>query len=104
MDPGKAPNMTSVGDDSKFHEQNSHIAAECRELRKALHELTDKGQIYRFLKRGSRSLHKERDPTCVEPREKECSTEIVATIADGYTKGITWAKHRRPRCEGRSRS
>ncbi|KAJ8434598.1 LOW QUALITY PROTEIN: hypothetical protein Cgig2_025024 [Carnegiea gigantea] len=29
----------------EFHEQNGHTTTECRELRKALHELADKGQI-----------------------------------------------------------
>ncbi|KAJ8427765.1 hypothetical protein Cgig2_024309 [Carnegiea gigantea] len=36
----------------EFHEQNGYTTAECRELRKALHELADKGQINCFLKRG----------------------------------------------------
>lgn len=36
----------------KFQEQNSYTTAECRELKKALHELADKGHIDRFLKRG----------------------------------------------------
>ncbi|KAJ8434115.1 hypothetical protein Cgig2_024233 [Carnegiea gigantea] len=33
-----------------------YITNECRELKKALHELPDKGQIDRFLKRGPRFL------------------------------------------------
>ncbi|KAJ8420799.1 hypothetical protein Cgig2_015787 [Carnegiea gigantea] len=36
----------------EFHKQNRHTTAECRELRNTLHELADKGQIGRFLKRG----------------------------------------------------
>ncbi|KAJ8427405.1 LOW QUALITY PROTEIN: hypothetical protein Cgig2_030699 [Carnegiea gigantea] len=72
----------------EFHEQNDHTTVECSELEKALHELTDKGQIYHFLKKGPRFLHKERDLERVEPREEECSTEIVATITDGHAKGI----------------
>ncbi|KAJ8435295.1 hypothetical protein Cgig2_026387 [Carnegiea gigantea] len=55
-----------------------------------LHELTDKGQIDRFLKRGPRSLHKGCDTACTESRE-ECSTEILAIIVGGYAEGITRA-------------
>jgi len=51
----------------------------------------DKGQIDHFLKRGSGSLHKNRDLARKEPREEECSTKIVATITGGYTKGISRA-------------
>ncbi|KAJ8426727.1 hypothetical protein Cgig2_011548 [Carnegiea gigantea] len=47
----------------KFHEQNGHTTTKCRELRMALHELPDKGQIDRFLKRGPRFLRKEHEPT-----------------------------------------
>ncbi|KAJ8420878.1 hypothetical protein Cgig2_027206 [Carnegiea gigantea] len=74
----------------ELHEQNGHTIAECRELKKALHELTDKGQIDRFLKRGPRSLHKGCDTACTESRE-ECSTEILAIIVGGYAEGITRA-------------
>ncbi|KAJ8424904.1 hypothetical protein Cgig2_007629 [Carnegiea gigantea] len=40
----------------EFHEQSGHTTTECRELKKALYELANKGQIYRFLKRGPRLL------------------------------------------------
>jgi len=29
----------------EFHEQSGHTTTECRELKKALHELADKGQM-----------------------------------------------------------
>ncbi|KAJ8446294.1 hypothetical protein Cgig2_005825 [Carnegiea gigantea] len=66
-----------------------HTIAECRELRNTLHELADKGQINRFLKKGPRFLQKEHEPARPEPRDEECSMEIVATIAGGYVEGIT---------------
>ncbi|KAJ8419455.1 hypothetical protein Cgig2_005788 [Carnegiea gigantea] len=69
----------------EFHGQNEHTTAGCRGLRKALHELVDKGSIDHFLKRGSWFLQKEREPTRPEPHEKEYSTKMVATIASGYT-------------------
>jgi len=74
---------------SEFHEQNGHTTAECQELRKSLHELEDKGQIDRFLKRGPRFFRKDDEPAWPEPRDDECSTEIVATIAGGYAEDIT---------------
>ncbi|KAJ8423078.1 hypothetical protein Cgig2_003584 [Carnegiea gigantea] len=62
---------------------------ECRELKKALHELAHKGQIDRFLKRGPRFLRREQEPAQPQPRHEECSMEVVATIARGYAEGIT---------------
>ncbi|KAJ8443343.1 hypothetical protein Cgig2_015824 [Carnegiea gigantea] len=43
----------------EFHEQSGHTTTECQELKKALYELADKGQIDRFLKRGPRFLRRE---------------------------------------------
>ncbi|KAJ8421202.1 LOW QUALITY PROTEIN: hypothetical protein Cgig2_002636 [Carnegiea gigantea] len=40
------------------------------------------------VERGPQALPKQCDPVHEEPREEECSTEIVATIAYGYAKGI----------------
>ncbi|KAJ8435836.1 hypothetical protein Cgig2_003859 [Carnegiea gigantea] len=73
----------------EIHEQNEHTIAECWELRKALYELADKEQIDRFLEKGSRFLHREREATQSQPREEECSIEVVTTIAGGYAKGMT---------------
>jgi len=75
----------------EFHEQSGHTTAECRELKKALHELADKGRVGRFLKRGPQFLRQEREPVHLEPQKEECSMEIVATITDGYAEGITWS-------------
>ncbi|KAJ8439412.1 LOW QUALITY PROTEIN: hypothetical protein Cgig2_001752 [Carnegiea gigantea] len=47
-----APKPQNARKHCEFHEQHGHTIAECRELRKALHELADKGQIDRFLKQG----------------------------------------------------
>ncbi|KAJ8437850.1 LOW QUALITY PROTEIN: hypothetical protein Cgig2_000404 [Carnegiea gigantea] len=68
----------------EFHEQNEHPTTKCRELRKSLHELADKGQIDRFLKRGPRLLRQEQTLAPPPPQDKECSTEVVDTIAGGY--------------------
>ncbi|KAJ8435963.1 hypothetical protein Cgig2_017501 [Carnegiea gigantea] len=81
----------STGVDAR-QEQNSHTTVEWRKLKKALHELIDTRQIDRSLKRGPRFLHKERNPAHLEPREEECSIEIVATITGSYAEGITWGK------------
>ncbi|KAJ8445626.1 hypothetical protein Cgig2_018567 [Carnegiea gigantea] len=73
----------------EFHEQSGHTTTGCRELKKALHELEDKGQIDRFLKRGPRFLRREQEPAQPQPWEEECSTEVVAIIAGGHAKGMT---------------
>ncbi|KAJ8428580.1 hypothetical protein Cgig2_031374 [Carnegiea gigantea] len=49
----------------EFYEQKVPTTAECRKLRKALHELADRGQIDLFLKRGPRFLREERKPVPV---------------------------------------
>ncbi|KAJ8435892.1 hypothetical protein Cgig2_010925 [Carnegiea gigantea] len=68
----------------EFHEQNGHTTAECRELRKTLHELVDRGQINHFLKRGPCFLQSECEPARPELRDEECSTKVVPTITEGY--------------------
>ncbi|KAJ8420507.1 LOW QUALITY PROTEIN: hypothetical protein Cgig2_015271 [Carnegiea gigantea] len=73
----------------EFHEQSGHTTTEYRELKKALHELADKGQIDRFLRKGPRFLRREPEPAQPQPRDEECSTEIMAMIVGGYEEGIT---------------
>ncbi|KAJ8427753.1 hypothetical protein Cgig2_008557 [Carnegiea gigantea] len=74
----------------EFHEQSRHTTTECRELKKALHELANKGQIDRFLKKGPLFLRQEQAPAPPPPREEECSTKVMATIVGGYREEITW--------------
>ncbi|KAJ8427828.1 hypothetical protein Cgig2_001639 [Carnegiea gigantea] len=74
---------------TKALKRKGHTTAKCRELRKALHELADKGQIGRFLKKGPHFLLEEHEPVQPEPWDEECSMEIVATIARGYVEDIT---------------
>ncbi|KAJ8420399.1 hypothetical protein Cgig2_013886 [Carnegiea gigantea] len=66
----------------EFHEQSGHTTTECRELKKALNELADRGQINQFLKRAHDSFDKSRHLLC--PRRRM----IVATIAGGYVEEI----------------
>ncbi|KAJ8425914.1 LOW QUALITY PROTEIN: hypothetical protein Cgig2_033855 [Carnegiea gigantea] len=70
----------------EFYEQNGYTTTECRELKKALHELPDKGQIDHFLKRGPRFLCREQEPAQPQPRDEEFSMEVVATIAGDYAE------------------
>ncbi|KAJ8439294.1 hypothetical protein Cgig2_018071 [Carnegiea gigantea] len=83
-----APKLHDTQKHYEFHEQNSHTTDKWRELKKALHVLTDTGQIDQFLKRGPQFLRKELNLEHTEPQE-ECSIEIVAAIVSGYAKGIT---------------
>ncbi|KAJ8449175.1 hypothetical protein Cgig2_027177 [Carnegiea gigantea] len=48
------PKPQNVRKCCEFHEQSGHTTTKCRELKKALRKLADKGMIDRFLKRGSR--------------------------------------------------
>ncbi|KAJ8433474.1 hypothetical protein Cgig2_020646 [Carnegiea gigantea] len=64
----------------EFCEQNSHTIAESQELKKALHEHTNRGQIDHFLKHGARAFGIGKEKTH-ESSQEECSTEIVASIA-----------------------
>jgi len=67
------PRPRNVRKYCEFHKQNWYTTSECRELKKPLHELADKGQIDRFLKKGSHFLHGEREPAQPQPWDKECS-------------------------------
>ncbi|KAJ8427496.1 hypothetical protein Cgig2_028167 [Carnegiea gigantea] len=73
----------------EFYEQNGHTTTECRELKKGLHELADKGRIDRFLKRGPHFLRREQEPAQPQQQDEECLAEVVAIIAGGYAEGMT---------------
>ena len=83
------PKLQNARKYCEFHDRSGHTTTECRELKKALHELADKGKIDRFLKRGRRYLRQEQEPAQAQPQDEECSMEVMATVAGGYTKGIT---------------
>ncbi|KAJ8427675.1 hypothetical protein Cgig2_016768 [Carnegiea gigantea] len=91
-----APGVPLAKGTFSSHEQNGHTTFECRELRKSLHELANKWQIDRFLKWGPRFLRKDHKPIRPEPRDKECSTEIVATVIGRGSPGL----HGRLSCGG----
>ncbi|KAJ8428104.1 hypothetical protein Cgig2_025446 [Carnegiea gigantea] len=56
------PKLQNARKYCEFHEQCRHTTTECQELKKALHKLVAKGQIDRFLKRGSQFLRREQKP------------------------------------------
>ncbi|KAJ8422474.1 hypothetical protein Cgig2_016076 [Carnegiea gigantea] len=56
----------------------------CRALKKALRELTDKGEIDHFLRHGGNAK-------AHESTLNECPPKTVATIARGYAEGISYA-------------
>ncbi|KAJ8441775.1 hypothetical protein Cgig2_009021 [Carnegiea gigantea] len=64
----------------EFYEQNGHTTIECRELKKALHELADKG-----------AFRKDPVRACEEPQEEKCSIEIMAKITGEHVEGISCA-------------
>ena len=71
----------------ELHEQHGHTTAGCRELRKALHDLANKGQIDFFLKRGPHFLQKEREPAQPDPETRvlyRTSSHHCRRICRGY--------------------
>ncbi|KAJ8436368.1 hypothetical protein Cgig2_017164 [Carnegiea gigantea] len=79
--PAKRP------ENCEFHDQNGHTTTECRELKKALNKLIDKGQTNRFLRRGSRFLR------------KECNHDVMALLPSPQKAGLM-GHHRRRNVEG----
>ncbi|KAJ8431790.1 hypothetical protein Cgig2_027958 [Carnegiea gigantea] len=80
---GRSARGTTTGSTTASAPYSGHSTIECRELKKALHELANKGQIDRFLKRGLWNL--------VRPRHgmRNVPPEVVATIVGGYVEEIT---------------
>ncbi|KAJ8427750.1 hypothetical protein Cgig2_008554 [Carnegiea gigantea] len=87
----------------EFHEQNWYTTTKCRELKKALHALVDKGQI----DWPTLPLWRTR-ATQPQPWDEDCSTEVAPTIAGGCTEGPSssgvpprlpgvWSPHLHPR-------
>ncbi|KAJ8424650.1 hypothetical protein Cgig2_016919 [Carnegiea gigantea] len=87
----------------KFHEQSGHTTTECRELKKAHHELADKVQIDLFLKRGPRMI---RLPVHFGDKTKSKSLEVDVLVVDVPTtyNVILWLptlhKKRKERARG----
>ncbi|KAJ8443428.1 hypothetical protein Cgig2_026215 [Carnegiea gigantea] len=71
---------------TKRGRESGHTTTERQELKKALHELVDKGQICRFLKKGPRFLRREQEPAPPLPRDEERSTEVVEVNPTGMIR------------------
>ncbi|KAJ8451982.1 hypothetical protein Cgig2_016563 [Carnegiea gigantea] len=69
--------------------ESRHTTTKCRELKKALYELAEKGQIDRLLKKGPRFFRREQEPAQPQAQDEECLMEVVATITRGYVKGMS---------------
>ena len=52
------PKLYNAGKYWEFHKRNGHTVAKCRELKKALYELANKGHVDHFVKRDSRVFNK----------------------------------------------
>ncbi|KAJ8445072.1 hypothetical protein Cgig2_022592 [Carnegiea gigantea] len=67
---------------------SGHTTTECRELKKALHEFTDKGQIDRFLKKGPRFFRREPEPVLTTEQRPHIT---VPTMVFGGKKAPRYA-------------
>ncbi|KAJ8422438.1 hypothetical protein Cgig2_019155 [Carnegiea gigantea] len=67
----------------EFHKRSGQTTTERRELKKALHELADKRPWF---------LRREQEFVQPQLRDKECSTEVMATITGGYNAQLRSAQ------------
>ncbi|KAJ8437473.1 hypothetical protein Cgig2_002974 [Carnegiea gigantea] len=70
---------------AKFREKNKcwHTTSECRELKKALHELVNQGQLNHFLTRGGSEDRSRHDPKGKKDNDVNPNTKIITTIIGG---------------------
>ena len=66
----------------EYHEDHGHTTAECRELKKALHELADQGQLNHFLKKGDGD-HNRCNLEEKKDNDADRNIEIIAIIIGG---------------------
>ncbi|KAJ8429923.1 hypothetical protein Cgig2_021758 [Carnegiea gigantea] len=67
----------------KYHKNFRNTTYECRELKKALHELAILGQLNHFLRRGRGVDRNRHDPVGKKHNGDDCNTEIITTIIRG---------------------
>jgi len=68
----------------EYHEDCNHTTSECRELKKALHEMADRGQLNRFVQHGSRPNPNKSEASRKKQRDTDQDTEVIATISGGF--------------------
>jgi len=66
-----------------YHEDCGHTTSECRELKKALHEMADRGQLGRFLQHGKGTGPNRQMVSQKKQQENDQGTEVIATITGG---------------------
>ncbi|KAJ8440006.1 hypothetical protein Cgig2_022688 [Carnegiea gigantea] len=64
----------------KYYEDHRHTTVDYSELKKALHELADQGQLNRFLKKGGGGDHKRRNLKGKKDNDADHNTKIITTI------------------------
>ena len=93
------PKFKNKNKDYEYHEDQGHTTTECRELKKALHELANRGQLNCFLKKGEDGDHNRCNREGKKDNDADRNTKIIATIirgidgkelSIGYQKAQIW--------------
>ena len=67
----------------EYHENFMHTTSKFREVKKALNELADRGQLNCFLKQGKGADQSHRDLKAKENDNSDRNTKILVTIIGG---------------------
>ncbi|KAJ8441784.1 hypothetical protein Cgig2_009030 [Carnegiea gigantea] len=99
---GQTAKSTTTSIPYATHSRRTAWLKEQEQISKPRGEISDKGQIDRFLKKGLRFLCRERETARPQPLDEECSAEVVVTITGGCAEGMTrfserhWYRATRP--------
>jgi len=68
----------------EYHEDCGHTTSECRELKKALYEMANRGQLNRFVQHGRGPNPNKPKASRKKQRDTDQDTEVITTISGGF--------------------
>jgi len=78
--PSKLRPTSKTRTNTEYHEDFGHATSKCRELKKALHEMADQGQLNPFLKQRKGANQNQRDAQPKRYDDSNQNTVVIATI------------------------